>query len=148
MSNDDYLLAAIRLAAGNDPVPNHVSAAASEAYSLRIPHVVTAASIECVAMRTVRGVAGPTTVRFATDDVTFDLELTVNDGLIDVAGQILPYPGEGSHVDVRTPHMTMSRRLAGTGQFAVTGMPPGWFNVVCHRPGKAPVATRWLRIRP
>ncbi|MFI6504369.1 hypothetical protein [Nonomuraea typhae] len=148
MSNEDYLLAAIRLAAGNDAVPAHVSEAAREAYSLRVPHVVTAATVECVTMRNVRGVPGPHTIRFATDDFAFDLEFTVNDGLIDVAGQILPYPGEGSHVDVRTPHMTMNRRLAGTGQFAVTGMPPGWFNVVCHRPGKPPVATRWLRIRP
>lgn len=148
MINNDYLLAAIKLASGNDPVPSHVSAAARDAYGLRIPNVVTAASVECVAARGVRGVEGPHTIRFATDDLTFDLELTVSDGLIDVAGQVLPCPGEGSYVDVRTPHMTMSRRLAGTGQFAVTGMPPGWFNVVCYRPDHPPVATRWLRIRP
>ncbi|MEU8249983.1 hypothetical protein [Nonomuraea sp. NPDC048916] len=148
MINDEYFLAALRLAAGNDPIPGHVSAAARDAYGLRVPQAVTAAPAECAAPHGVRGTDGCHLVRFVAAGLTFDLEVTVGDGLIDVAGQVVPHPGEGTHVDVRTPHLTLTRRLARTGQFAATGLPPGWLSVVCHRPGHAPVQTRWVRIRP
>lgn len=146
--NDEYLLAALRLAAGIDPIPSHVSAAAREVYALRLPHAVTAPPVECVATRGVRGADGPRLVRFAAAGLSFDLEATVGDGLIDLAGQVSPHPGEGSHVMIRTPHVTLTRELSVGGQFAATGLPPGWFSVVCHRPGRDPVATRWVRIRP
>lgn len=148
MINDEYFLAALRLAAGNDPMPGHVSAAARDAYGLRVPQAVTAAPAESATPHGVRGIDGCQLVRFVAAGLTFDLEVTVGDGLIDVAGQIVPHPGEGTHVDVRTPHLTLTRRLARTGQFAATGLPPGWLSVVCHRPGHAPVQTRWVRIRP
>ncbi|MFG3440742.1 hypothetical protein ACGF0J_26105 [Nonomuraea sp. NPDC047897] len=148
MINEDYFLAALRLAAGNDPIPGHVSAAARDAYGLRVPQAVTAAPAELPASAEVRGSDGCHMVRFVASGLTFDLEVTVGDGLIDVAGQVIPPPGEGSHVDVRTPHLTLTRRLPATGQFAATGLPPGWLSVVCHRPGHAPVQTRWVRIRP
>jgi len=148
MINDEYFLAALRLASGNDPIPGHVSAAARDAFGLRVPRVVTAAPAECAATRGVRGGEGPHLVRFVAAGLTFDLEVTVGDGLIDVAGQVCPTPAEGSHVDVRTPHLTLTRHLAHSGQFAATGLPPGWLSVVCHRPGHPPVQTRWVRIRP
>lgn len=148
MINDEYFLAALRLASGNDPVPGHVSAAARDAFGLRVPGAVTAAPAECAAPGGVRDGLGSHLVRFVTAGLTFDLEVTIGDGLIDVAGHVFPYPGEGAVIDVRTPHLTLSRRIANTGDFAATGLPPGWLSVVCHRPGHQPVQTRWVRIRP
>lgn len=148
MSHDDYLLAALRMAAGNDPVPSHVSAAARDAYALRVPHAVTATPVEGTVSGGVRDAGGPRLIRFSANDLAFDLEVSIGDGLIDIAGQVVPPPGEGSHVDIRTPHLTLTRRVAHTGQFAATGLPPGWLSVVCHRPGQPPVQTRWVRIRP
>ncbi|MEU7002919.1 hypothetical protein [Nonomuraea sp. NPDC046570] len=148
MIDDEYLLAALRIASGHDPIPAHVSATARDLYSLRLAHAVTAAPVQCAATRGVRGAEGPRVVRFATDDLLFDLEVTIGDGLIDLTGRVSPYPGQDSTVDIRTPHLTVTRIPAPGGQFAATGLPPGWFSVVCHRPGHRPVATRWVRIRP
>ncbi|NUT45355.1 MAG: hypothetical protein HOV86_35720 [Thermoactinospora sp.] len=148
MINDEYFLAALRLAAGMDPMPGHVSAAARDAYALRVPQAVTASPADHAGGNAARGDDGSHLVRFVTDGLTFDLEVTVGDGLIDVAGHITPDPGDGAVIDVRTPHLTLTRRVAQTGQFAATGLPPGWLSVVCHRPGHAPVQTRWVRIRP
>ncbi|GAA4504928.1 MULTISPECIES: hypothetical protein [Nonomuraea] len=148
MIDDEYFLAALRLASGHDPVPAYVSTAARQAFALRVPHAVTALPTGYTAARGVRGAEGPQLVRFVTEGLTFDLEVTIGDGLIDVAGQVSPPPGEGCHVDVRTPHLTLTRPVATTGQFAATGLPPGWLSVVCHRPGHAPVQTRWVRVRP
>ncbi|TMR11924.1 hypothetical protein ETD86_34160 [Nonomuraea turkmeniaca] len=151
MINDEYFLAALRLAAGNDPMPSHVSAAARDVYGLRVPQARTADPVECAAIRTSSGTRdddGSHLMRFVTTGLTFDVEMTVGDGLIDVAGQVLPYPGEGTLVDVKTPHLTLTTRIAHNGQFAATGLPPGWVSVVCHRPGHAPVQTGWVRIRP
>ncbi|SEG41403.1 hypothetical protein SAMN05444920_102933 [Nonomuraea solani] len=148
MINDDYFLAALRLATGNDPIPSQVSAAARDVYGLRVPSAVTAVPAECAAIRGVRDDDGSHLVRFVAAGLTFELEVTEGDGLIDVAGQVFPYPGEGALVDVRTPHLTLTRRVTGTGHFAATGLPPGWLSVVCHRPGHAPVQTAWVRIRP
>ncbi|MEV0229703.1 MULTISPECIES: hypothetical protein [unclassified Nonomuraea] len=148
MINDEYFLAALRLASGNDPIPGHVSAAARDVYGLRVPGAVTAAPGECAAAGGVRDGEGSHLVRFVTADLTFDLEVTIGDGLIDVAGHISPNPGEGALIDVKTPHLTLSRRVTPTGEFAVTGLPPGWLSIVCHRVGQKPVQTRWVRIRP
>ncbi|MFG2077622.1 hypothetical protein SAMN05421874_13126 [Nonomuraea maritima] len=148
MINDEYFLAALRLSSGHDPIPRHVSATAREAFALRVPHALTAAPAECSAVRGVRDDDGSHLVRFVAAGLTFDLEVTEGDGLIDVAGLVSPYPGDDSLVDVRTPHMTLTRRIGPTGHFAVTGLPPGWISVVCHRPGLAPVQTTWVRIRP
>ncbi|MEV0619233.1 hypothetical protein AB0I81_38360 [Nonomuraea sp. NPDC050404] len=148
MINDEYFLAALRLATGNDPIPRHVSTAARDAYRLRIPQAMTAAHAESAAIRSVRDDDNSHLVRFVAAGLTFDLEVTEGDGLIDVAGHISPYPGEGALVDVRSPHLTLTRRIAHNGQFAATGLPPGWLSVVCHRPGHAPIQTTWVRIRP
>jgi hypothetical protein len=148
MINDEYFLAALRLATGNDPMPGHVSAAARDAFGLRVPHSVTAGPAECSAVGGVRDDDGSHLVRFVAAGLTFDLEVSEGDGLIDVAGLISPYPGEGALVDVKTPHLTLTRRITHTGHFAATGLPPGWISVVCHRPGQAPVQTTWVRIRP
>ncbi|MFI6482287.1 hypothetical protein ACIBH1_30450 [Nonomuraea sp. NPDC050663] len=148
MINDEYLLAALRLGSGQDPIPPHVSAAAREAYSLRMAGAITASPVECVATRGVRdGSSGPRLVRFATAELAFDVEVTVGDGLIDLAGQVTPCPGEGSFIDIRTLQLIVRREVGRTGQFAATGLPPGWFSLVCHRPGCRPIVTRWLRIR-
>ncbi|MEU6709864.1 hypothetical protein ACFOY2_04650 [Nonomuraea purpurea] len=148
MINDDYLLAALRLAAGNDPIPGHVSAAARNAFKLRVPKAATASPAPCRAMRSARADDDSHLVRFTAAGLTFELEVTMGDGLIDVAGHISPHPGEGALVDVKTPHLTLTRRIARTGYFAASGLAPGWLSVVCHRPGHAPVQTRWVRIRP
>ena len=50
--------------------------------------------------------------------------------------------------DRRIKHLTLTRRIAHTGHFVATGLPPGWLSVVCHRPGHAPIQTTWVRIRP
>ncbi|MEO3794249.1 hypothetical protein ABGB14_28890 [Nonomuraea sp. B10E15] len=148
MINDEYFLAALRLAAGSDPIPSQVSAAARDIYGLRIPRAVTATPAARAAGPDVRDPDGCHLVRFVADGLTFDLEVTVGDGLIDVAGQVCPHPGEDAVIDVKTPHLTLTRHLAHNGNFAATGLPPGWLSVVCHRPGRAPVQTRWVRIRP
>ncbi|NRQ31087.1 hypothetical protein HII36_04455 [Nonomuraea sp. NN258] len=148
MSDDEYFLAALRLAAGHDPIPDHVSLSGRDVYGLRIPQARTATPAEAAATSGVRGPHGSHLVRFQLSGFLFDLEVTVGDGLIDVAGHVSPLPEEGTHVDVRTPHLTLSRRLQETGQFAVTGLPPGWLSVVCYRPGRAPVQSKWVRIRP
>ncbi|TYB51946.1 hypothetical protein FXF51_52195 [Nonomuraea sp. PA05] len=147
MINDEYFLAALRLASGNDPIPSQVSAAARDAWRLRIPQAVTAAH-EAATIRSMRADDSSHLVRFVSAGLTFDLEVTEGDGLIDVAGHISPYPGEGALVDVRSPHLTLTRRIAHTGHFVATGLPPGWLSVVCHRPGHAPIQTTWVRIRP
>jgi hypothetical protein len=153
MINDEYFLAALRLAAGLDPMPAHVSTAARDLYGLRVPTAVTAAPAECAGAHGARGAPStrdddPHLVRFVADGLTFDLEITVGDGLLDVAGHVTPDPGEGAVIDVRTPHLTLTRRVAHTGQFAATGLPPGWLSVVCRRPGHTPIQTRWVRLRP
>ncbi|MFC5822844.1 hypothetical protein [Nonomuraea insulae] len=148
MINDEYFLAALRLASGNDPIPMQVSAAARDAYRLLVPEAATAAYAESATIRSVRDDDSSHLVRFIAAGLTFDLEVTEGDGLIDVAGHISPYPGEGALVDVRSPNLTLTRRIAHTGHFAATGLPPGWLSVVCHRPGHAPIQTTWVRIRP
>ncbi|WP_431910718.1 hypothetical protein [Nonomuraea jabiensis] len=148
MINDEYFLAALRLASGNDPMPGHVSSAARDVYRLRVPGAVMADPTDLGAAGGVRDDESSHLVRFVVAGLTFDLEITIGDGLIDVAGHVAPYPGEGALIDVRTPHLTLTRRIAGSGDFAATGLPPGWLSVVCHRPGHKPVQTRWVRIRP
>ncbi|MFC7583181.1 hypothetical protein ACFQYP_04840 [Nonomuraea antimicrobica] len=90
MINDEYFLAALRLASGNDPIPQHVSAAARDAYRLRVPLAVTAVHAESSTIRSVRDDDNSHLVRFVADGLTFDLEVTEGDGLIDVAGHISP----------------------------------------------------------
>jgi hypothetical protein len=152
MINDEYFLAALRMAVGMDPMPGHVSASARDAFGLWVPQAVTANPAERAGARPARtGRAVPDdfhSVRFVSAGLTFDLELTVGDGLINVTGMISPNPGEGATIDLKTPHMTLSRRINHGGQFVATGLPPGWLSVVCNRPGYTPVQTRWVRIRP
>ncbi|WP_084963833.1 hypothetical protein [Thermoactinospora rubra] len=147
MTLDEYLLAALRLGAGHDSVPDHVAAAAKEAYALRVPDAEIAYPVACDATRAVRGDDGQRLVRFAAPGLTVDVEVSVDDGLIDLAGQVTPPLGLGGHVDVRTMQLTLRREVAPDGHFTATGLPPGWFSLKCHRPGEAPVVTAWIRIR-
>ncbi|MFF5208104.1 hypothetical protein [Streptosporangium sp. NPDC000396] len=146
--DDESLIAALRLAAGHDPVPAHVSAAAQAAFGLRLPGAATARPVATPVPLGVRSADEARLLRFTAAELTVDLEVTSMDGLVDLAGQVSPCPGAGARVEVRTLHLTESRELSSTGQFAVTGLPPGWFSVVCHRPGHSPVVTIWTRIRP
>ncbi|MFJ2032668.1 hypothetical protein [Streptosporangium sp. NPDC087985] len=146
--DDESLIAALRLAAGNDPVPAHVSTAARAVFGLRLPGAATAGLVATPAPTGVRSADGARLLRFAAAELTVDLEVTSMDGLVDLAGQVSPCPEAGTRVEVRTLHLTESRELSPTGQFAVTGLPPGWFSVVCHRPERSSVATSWTRIRP
>jgi hypothetical protein len=150
VNDDAYLIAALRLASGDDPIPARVSRASRELYSLRVPDVVTADDVQTSATRKVRNVAedGLRLLRFAAKEYVLDLEVSADDGLVNVAGQVSPHPGAGSLVDVRTPSATATRGLSDTGQFAFAGLPPGWVHVICYRPGRPPLATRWLRVRP
>ncbi|WP_067180287.1 carboxypeptidase regulatory-like domain-containing protein [Microtetraspora niveoalba] len=151
MTDDDhlpaYLLAALRMAAGADPVPARVSQAARDAFALRLPGAVVAAPYEIEPAVGARSEGRPAIHRFAADGVTLDVEVTLTDGRLDVAGQVSPAPGADTLIEVRTPDTGRSRAPSDTGHFAVTGLPPGWVSVVCRRPGRAPVATRWLHVR-
>ncbi|MDP9840930.1 hypothetical protein [Streptosporangium lutulentum] len=146
--DDESLIAALRLAAGHDPVPAHVSDAARAVFGLRLPGAATARPVATPAPSGVRSSEETRLLRFAAAELTVELEVTSLDGLVDLAGQVSPCPEAGTLVEIRTLHLTQSRELSPTGQFAVTGLPPGWFSVVCHRPEHAPVATSWTRIRP
>ncbi|WP_327046946.1 hypothetical protein OG320_03335 [Microbispora sp. NBC_01189] len=184
---DEYLLAALRMGAGADPVPEGVSAAARAVFHLRVPGGVPAGPVDLAAPPGARsspasgtssgtssgtdaaagepGAAGagdeswrpaaaddrdtPAHVRrFSAAGLVIDLETTIAGGRMEVAGQVSPAPGPDARIEVRTPHVGKVRVLSETGHFAVTGLPPGWVSVVCHRPGRPPVFTRWLRVRP
>ncbi|MGV9539683.1 hypothetical protein ACWDR9_39320, partial [Streptosporangium sandarakinum] len=118
------------------------------ALGTRTVRPVPSSAVAGPAPRGVRDGGEERLLRFTTAGLTVDLEVTSMDGLVDLAGQVSPCPEEGTRVEVRTPHLTEARELSATGQFAVTGLPPGWFSVVCHRPGQVPVVTSWTRIRP
>ncbi|WP_326824397.1 hypothetical protein OHA77_32390 [Streptosporangium sp. NBC_01639] len=145
--DDESLIAALRLSGGRDPVPAHVAAAAQAVFGLRLPEAVTARSTVTTAPAGIRSSDETRLLRFAAAELTVDLEVTSMDGLVDLAGQVSPPPEAGARVEVRTLHLTEARELSPTGQFAVTGLPPGWFSVVCHRPEHSSVATSWTRIR-
>ncbi|WP_182887698.1 hypothetical protein [Microbispora sp. H10885] len=195
---EEYLLAALRMGAGADPVPEGVSAAARAVFRLRVPGGVPAGPVDLTAPGGARsspasgttpgttpgsapgtvpgsapgtdaaagepGAAGardaswrPVTAdgrdgthvrRFSAAGLVIDLETTITGGRMEVAGQVSPAPGPDARIEVRTPQVGKVRVLSETGHFAVTGLPPGWVSVVCHRPGQAPVFTRWLRVRP
>ncbi|AWS45658.1 hypothetical protein [Streptosporangium sp. 'caverna'] len=148
MIDDESLIAALRLASGHDPVPAHVSDAARAVFGLRLPGAATARPVATPAPSGVRYSEETRLLKFTAADLTVELEVTSLDGLVALAGQVSPCPEAGTLVEIRTLHLTQSRELSPTGQFAVTGLPPGWFSVVCHRPDHAPVATSWTRIRP
>ncbi|GLW07924.1 hypothetical protein Misp01_30540 [Microtetraspora sp. NBRC 13810] len=148
MIDDEALIAALSLAAGRDPVPAGVPAAARHAYTRRTPGAVTAGRVGVPAASGIRSGGGPRLLRFAAAGLAVDVEITVTDGLVDLAGQVTPVPAPGAHVEIRTLHLGQTRALSETGHFAATGLPPGWFSIVCHRPSGPPIATSWARIRP
>ncbi|MEO3811801.1 hypothetical protein ABGB17_22630 [Sphaerisporangium sp. B11E5] len=161
-------MAALRIAAGADPVPARVGADARAVHALRLPGAVMALPVAIEGNGDHRGVgvldapsrfgragavaphpedAGARFLRFAGDGVTFDLEITVYADHFDLAGQIHPAPGTGARVEIRTPYVSKIRFPAASGDFATTGLPHGWLSVVCHRPDRPPIATRWHRVR-
>ncbi|MDF5755405.1 hypothetical protein [Spongiactinospora sp. TRM90649] len=152
MTDDEATLAALHLAAARDPVPGHVSRSAREVYRLRVAGAVTARRVPVPPGSGARS-APPADgqalrYRFAADGLVVDLEVAACGGLIELAGRVTPHPGPGGRVEIRTFHDTHPRPLPATGQFAASGLPPGWYSVVCHRPDGPPVATRWTRLRP
>ncbi|GAA1276360.1 hypothetical protein GCM10009677_32570 [Sphaerisporangium rubeum] len=163
IDGDEYLLAALRIAAGTDPVPARVGADARAVHALRLPGAVMALPVPVQGDGGHRGMAAPRRgaetsltdhedagtrlLRFAAGEITFDLEVTVYAEHFDLAGQILPAPQAGTRVEIRTPYLSKVRFPAGSGDFATTGLPHGWLSVVCHRPELPPVATRWHRVR-
>ncbi|MFC4061145.1 hypothetical protein ACFOWE_22830 [Planomonospora corallina] len=146
--DDAALIAALRLASGRDPVPETVTAAARAAFGLRLPGAVTARPVAVPAPSGVRSAAQAGLLRFDAGDLTIELDVDSSGGLVDLAGRVCPHPGPDAGVEIRTPGLTESRGLSPTGQFAVVGLPGGWFSVVCHRPDRPPVATSWTLIRP
>jgi hypothetical protein len=162
VNDEEYLLAALRIASGADPVPARVSVEARAVYGLRLPGAVTAGPVELPTDGGAWPLSGvrsairsdgcsaegePRLLRFAADGLTIDVEITVCDSHLDLAGQMHPAPAKGARVEIRTPHVSKIRFPSETGEFATTGLPHGWLSVVCHRPGDPPVATRWHRIR-
>lgn len=164
MADDEFLLAALRIAAGADPMPARVLTDANAVYGLRLPGSVTAGPVRLPAeteagswspsgVRSTshaHGCSGdgePRLLRFAADGLTIDVEIMVCDSHIDLAGQVHPAPGKGARVEIRTPHISKIRFPSETGEFATTGLPHGWLSVVCHRPDDPPVATTWQCIR-
>ncbi|OPG02316.1 hypothetical protein [Microbispora sp. GKU 823] len=160
---EEYLLAALRMGAGADPVPEGVSAAARAVFGLRVPGGVPAGPVDLpvppgtrfsaeagtAQTETAQAGAAPTGVRrFSADGLVIDIETAVTGGRMEVAGQVSPLPGPDATIEVRTPHIAKVRVPSGSGHFAVAGLPPGWVSVVCHRPGHPPVFTRWIHVRP
>ncbi|GII65030.1 hypothetical protein Skr01_51150 [Sphaerisporangium krabiense] len=207
--SDEYLLAALRIAAGVDPIPERVRADARAAYALRLPGAILAGPIAfsrdtgipagtlhaadlrpgvplgsgarsganvppdppsatapppetCTpagaGMADLTGMPGvtgpwagmheePRLLRFGADGLTIDLEITIRDSYLDLAGHLHPTPARGTRVEIRTPHISKIRFPSETGQFATTGLPHGWLSLVCHRPGARPIATNWQCIR-
>jgi hypothetical protein len=145
---DEYLLAALRLAAGVDPVPGGVSADARTVFSLRLPGGIVARPQEVTAPPGARSVHdGPAILRFVSEQLTMDLEMAVVEGRLEIAGQVSPAPGPDPWVEIRTPRIREVRVPSESGQFAAADLPPGWISVVCHRPEQAPVATSWFQAR-
>lgn len=149
---DEYLLAALRIAAGTDPVPDRVSADARSVFALHLPGGIAAVPLTAAAGDGARSAAQaperPRARRYTAAGLTIDVEPAVLAGRMDVAGQVSPAPGAGSLIEVRTPYVSNSRVPSEGGRFVVTGLPPGWVSVVCHRPGHPPVFTRWTHVRP
>ncbi|MEU6411514.1 hypothetical protein [Microbispora sp. NPDC046933] len=148
---DEYLLAALRMGAGADPVPEGVSAAARAVFGLRVPGGVPAGPVDLPVPPGSRssaeaGTAQPGVRRFSADGLVIDIETAVTGGRMEVAGQVTPAPGPDARIEVRTPHIGKVRVPSGSGHFAVAGLPPGWISVVCHRPGHPPVFTRWIHV--
>ncbi|MEU6427663.1 hypothetical protein ABZ860_17385 [Microbispora sp. NPDC046973] len=160
---EEYLLAALRMGAGADPVPEGVSAAARAVFGLRVPGGVPAGPVDLPVPPGARSspAAGTTQTgttqtgaaqagvrRFSADGLVIDVETAVAGGRMEVAGQVSPAPGPDARIEVRTPHISKVRVPSGSGHFAVAGLPPGWVSVVCHRPGHPPVFTRWVHVHP
>lgn len=148
MIDDESLIAAVHLAAGHDPIPEHVTRSARHAYTLRTPGAVTADRVDVPGPSGARSGGRPRLFRFCAAGLAVDVEITSSDGLVDLAGQVIPNPGEGSRIVIRTLHLNQTRELSATGHFAASGLPPGWFSVICHRPFGPPIVTSWARIRP
>ncbi|WP_182901573.1 hypothetical protein [Microbispora sp. H10830] len=150
---EEYLLAALRMGAGADPVPEGVSAAARAVFGLRVPGGVPAGPVDLPVPPGARsspeaGAAQAGVRRFSANDLVIDVETAVTGGRMEVAGQVSPTPGPDTRIEVRTPHIAKVRVPSGSGHFAVAGLPPGWVSVVCHRPGHPPVFTRWIHVHP
>ncbi len=150
---EEYLLAALRMGAGADPVPEGVSAAARAVFGLRVPGGVPAGPVDLPVSPGARsspeaGAAQAGVRRFSANDLVIDVETDVTGGRMEVAGQVSPAPGPDARIEVRTPHIAKVRVPSGSGHFAVAGLPPGWVSVVCHRPGHPPVFTRWIHVHP
>jgi hypothetical protein len=154
---DEYLLAALRLAAGSDPAPAAVSDDARAAFALRLPGGLTADPVGLPGSTGARSTGAPHLRRYAGGGLTIDVEFALCDGRVDVAGQVsdatgargeeLSNSGSDSRVEIRTPHGREVRTPSETGHFAATGLPPGWLSIAFHRPDHAPVATRWTCVR-
>lgn len=171
MTDEVYLLAALRIGAGVDPAPLSVSATARAAYALRLPGALTAEPVPLPHPAGARTAAEPRLHRFTAAGLTIDVELTYSEGRVDVAGQVTPShghapppaptashgpavspgptvsPADGGTIVIRTLHDRWVRLPTETGYFAATGLPVGWLSIACHRPGHPAVVTRWLHTR-
>ncbi|GGK82560.1 hypothetical protein Sme01_37980 [Sphaerisporangium melleum] len=90
----------------------------------------------------------PHLLRFAGGGLSIDVEITMGDSHLDLAGQVHPAAAGGTRVEIRTPHLSKIRFTTESGAFATTGLPHGWLSIVCHRVDAPPVATRWQCFRP
>ncbi|GII91783.1 hypothetical protein Ssi02_20140 [Sinosporangium siamense] len=129
-------------------MPAEVTSAAQAAFALRVPGAVTARAQPAPASSGVRDTFenGAAFLRFAADDLVVELEFTLDGELLTLAGQLSPAEGV-ARVEIRTPEATVVREPPGSGRFAATALPQGWFSVVCHLADRPPVATPWTQVR-
>ncbi|MBO3749023.1 hypothetical protein J5X84_23345 [Streptosporangiaceae bacterium NEAU-GS5] len=147
--SDELLVAAMRIAAGVDPVPAAVSADACAALGLQLPGSILAAPVPAEPGSGTRSLLSGTEFhRFAADGLTLTVEFELDAGLLRVSGQVTPPPGPGAWIEIRTPHLGKTRAPSDAGGYAVTSIPIGWLSVACHRPPDPPVVTRWILARP
>ncbi|RJL34388.1 hypothetical protein [Bailinhaonella thermotolerans] len=146
MTPEEGLLAALRIAVGTDPVPEHVRESAEAAFAFHIPGAVLAEPLpRCRTAGASRGDPGSQLMRFEAAGSVIEVELTPHGDRVDLAGRLTPAgPAEA---EIRTTETTLRRTLTPTGQFAATGLSPGWLSVVCHPPTGTPITTPWIRTR-
>jgi hypothetical protein len=164
VTDEVYLLAALRIGAGVDPAPLSVSAAARAAYALRLPGALTAELVPLPQPTGARDGAEPRLHRFAAPGLTIDVELTHTDARVDVAGQVtlspvpvqgartlpLDRPVPGEHTDALSDgRVPAAERAPAPGHAAVNEHAPWSHRTGSPAGGRVVIRTphdRWVRL--
>ena len=149
--DDDAAMEELReIAAAEDPVPEHILAAARGSYTWRtidaeLAGLVYDSLLDAEALATVRSEGTVRLLTFETPDLAVELEVTAVAGSRSIVGQLVP-PGPGL-VELR--HAGGRRELLADalGRFAAEGVPAGPVSLRCRREGTdAAVETEWVAI--